>query len=143
MKSEDGELNFPVRSSVGQIEVNSGRVGSLRDLQLRECETEEEVPPLLDVKDMELSPALKSKMQSLMGSILICESKTCPTCGPRMEKMAILETQIKAEMVSVYGLKRNLNSAHHDLLTLKAYIDTNEGPETAMGILRTSKMRKI
>lgn len=125
-KTEDGELQFPPRPIVAHTK-----------------EEEENIPQLLTVKDMKLSPTLTSKLESLRASIVICEKKDCPACSIKTGRFAALEEQVRAEMVAVYDMKKSLDQVRDRLSLLMTYIDTNEGNGTAMKILRQHEIRRV
>lgn len=91
-------------------------------------------------EEIKLSSTLKSKLESLRGSILICDSSTCITCSPRVAKMDILENQIKSELSAIYDLDKKLNELQAENAMLKIYIETNNPLGTVDKILRQSKI---
>lgn len=133
-KTEDGELQFPPRPIVPKkntLEDNPD------EIMAQKSPTAE---------DIQLSYALRSKLESFLGSVLICHTNTkkaleCTTCGPRIQKMNMIVEQIKAELTPMYDLKSSMARFQNENAILKTYIDTNEGPETANTIIRKSQMR--
>lgn len=148
MKSEDGEfdnvLHMPPRPII-KTDVGPGNNLS-PNWPPDNCETEEDVPkekPSTTIEEIQLSYTLRSKLESLKGSILVCEKKDCPTCGIRRERMEMVIEQIKAELTPLNDVRKDMARWQNENTILKTYIDTNHGPGTSNQILRQSQMRKV
>lgn len=146
MDSNERDLmSGSTREESGLRKLPPPRIEAIQD----KCETieEKDIPQILSINDITISPTLESLLQSLLGSILICSHKPreemCEQCKTRVDKVERIRTQVKAEMLTLFDLRRKFSKLQDDNTTLRTYIDTNEPIGTADSIIRQSSMRIV
>ncbi len=153
IKTEDGEFDnivpFPPRPIVPRDDCATIEEKDIPRKFIEDLESGDmPIPPqILSINDITISPTLESLFESLLGSILVCQHKPreemCSQCRTRVEKVDRIRTQMKAEMLTMFDLRRKFSKLQDDNMTLRTYIDTNEPMGTADSIIRQSHMRSI
>lgn len=136
-ETEDGEfdnvLSFPPRPIVPK-----------QDAEYKPFE-----PAQIYQETVEISSALENKIQSLLGEIIIChkpwanDAKECKQCSRRLELVDIIRTQIKAELSTLFDLRRKLRETQDIGTMLKTFINLHHGNDEVEKIIQEYRQAHI